>query len=111
MMAEMNKEFYVTNKNATHHEQPKEDVPLTMSDTAFTFSKAVSQGMHLVKIINEGQQNHEVDFIKLNEGKTKDDYIKWFHNRNADPSGVSCGRDIGYCSRCNSMVAETTYNR
>ena len=91
LMAGMNKEFYVTNKNSIYNELPKEDNILTLTDGAFVFLKPLSAGEHLIKVVNMGQQNHEVDFIKLNTRKTKDDYIKWFHNRSENPSGVPVG--------------------
>lgn len=91
LMAGMYKEFYVVNKSSSPNEPPKEDNVLTLTDSTFMFSKPISAGEHLIKVVNKGQQNHEVDFIKLNAGKTKDDYIKWFHNRSDDPSAVPVG--------------------
>jgi hypothetical protein len=96
MMAGMYKEFYVVNKNSTYNIPPKEDNMLILTDTIFTFLKPVTEGEHLIKIINTGHQYHEVDFIKLNAGKTKDDYINWFHNRSNDPSGAPVGGTLDF---------------
>jgi len=81
MMAGMSKEFFVQQKKDEDTTQPPhEDVILTLSDTGFHFSKTISAGKHLIKIVNAGPQYHEVDFIKLDEGKTKSDYVKWYHD-------------------------------
>jgi hypothetical protein len=96
LMAGMRKEFYVVNKSLTYTEPPKEDDVLTLTDTAYTFSKPLTAGEHLIKIINRGHQYHEVDFIKLNPGKTKVDYINWFHDRSKNPSGAPVGGTLDF---------------
>lgn len=96
LMAGMSKEFYVVNIKPTYNEPPKEDDVLILTDTTFTFLKPVTAGEHLIKIINRGHQYHEVDFIRLNPGKTKVDYINWFHNRSKDPSGVPVGGTLDF---------------
>jgi hypothetical protein len=96
LMVGMNKEFYVVNKNSTYNVTPKEDNVLILTDSTYKFLKPVTEGQHLIKINNRGHQYHEVDFIKLNVGKTKDDYIHWFHNRGNEPPGVPVGGTLDF---------------
>jgi hypothetical protein len=49
-------------------------------------------------VINNGEQYHEVDFIKLNEGNTKEDYIKWINSRAGLPPCTAVGGTLDFIS-------------
>jgi len=99
LMAGMSKEFYVIKKeNTVSVKPPKEDLTLILSDTGFSFTRPASYGNNLVKVINNGEQYHEVDFIKLNEGNTKEDYIKWINSRAGLPPCTAVGGTLDFIS-------------
>jgi uncharacterized cupredoxin-like copper-binding protein len=91
LMLGMNKEFFVTETRSESSKKPKEDLVLKLSDTAFTFSKLPLKGNNLIKVINVGTENHEVDFIKLFKEVTSKEYIKWKITRDGDPKGLPVG--------------------
>jgi uncharacterized cupredoxin-like copper-binding protein len=91
LMLGMNKEFFVTETSYDRSKKPKEDLVLELSDTAFTFSKLPSKGNNLIKVINVGAENHEVDFIKLFKGVTSKEYIDWKITKEGDPKGLPVG--------------------
>jgi uncharacterized cupredoxin-like copper-binding protein len=50
--------------------EPAADVQVDLTDYAFTFSKDVAAGPHTLKIVNAGQQPHELFIAKLDSGAT-----------------------------------------
>jgi hypothetical protein len=94
LMLGMNKDFFVTETSSESSKKPKEDLVLELSDTAFTFSKLPLKGNNLIKVINVGAENHEVDFIKLFKGVTSKEYIQWKITRDGDPKGLPVGGSL-----------------
>lgn len=91
LMLGMNKEFLVKETSYESSKKPKEDLVLKLSDTAFTFSKLPLKGDNLIKVINVGAENHEVDFIKLFKDRTSKEYINWKITGEGDPIGLPVG--------------------
>ena len=56
---------------------PATDITLTLTDYAFTFSKPLTPGKHVVNVVNAASQPHEAVFIKLAPGKTMKDMEKF----------------------------------
>ena len=57
---------------------PVADIVLSMADYSFTVkSGTLSAGKHVVQVLNEGPQGHEVEIIKLAPGKTMKDLAAW----------------------------------
>lgn len=56
---------------------PPGDLTLTLVDWAFSFSTPPTAGSHVIHVMNDAQQDHEVAFIKLNPGMTVDDVMAW----------------------------------
>jgi uncharacterized cupredoxin-like copper-binding protein len=107
LMLGMNKEFFVTETSYDRSKKPKEDLVLELSDTAFTFSKLPSKGNNLIKVINAGAENHEVDFIKLFKGVTSKEYIKWKITRDGDPKGLPVGGSLDINPGCEIWLPMT----
>ena len=57
---------------------PVADVVLSMADYSFTVkSGTLSAGKHVVQVLNDGPQGHEVEIVKLAPGKTMKDLAAW----------------------------------
>jgi hypothetical protein len=62
---------------ATTAATPVPTVHLVMKDYGFTFSKPLTAGKHVIHVMNEGPQDHEVIFVKLMPGKSVHDFGVW----------------------------------
>ena len=67
--------------------EPAADVVMTLKDYDFTFSKPLVPGKQTIRVDNAGPQPHEVALIRLNPGKTPEDFAKWAMR----PSGAAPG--------------------
>lgn len=56
---------------------PASDLSLTLSNYKFTFSKPVTAGKHVIRIINDGSQPHEAELFHLAPGKKGEDIAHW----------------------------------
>ncbi len=56
---------------------PTATVTVAMTDYAWDVAPAFTAGKQVVKLVNNAEQSHEMFVIKLAEGKTVDDLMKW----------------------------------
>ena len=59
---------------ATPAAEPTADVTVTLSDYAFATEGPLTAGAHTFKVLNKGPQPHEVEIVRLAEGKTMKDF-------------------------------------
>jgi uncharacterized cupredoxin-like copper-binding protein len=57
--------------------EPAADVQVDLTDYAFTFSKDITAGRHTLKIVNAGQQPHELFIAKLDSGVTAQQLVQF----------------------------------
>ncbi|MCC6316360.1 MAG: hypothetical protein IT361_01620 [Gemmatimonadaceae bacterium] len=55
---------------------PTEDVKVVMTDYAWAVTPALSAGRHVLRFDNAAAQSHEVLIVRLDAGKTVDDFAK-----------------------------------
>jgi len=67
------------------------DIELTLSDYAFKTSTPITPGPHVIRVVNIAEQPHEVTLVKLEPGKTVQDFVKWA----AKPQGPAPGAWFG----------------
>ena len=53
------------------------DITVKLVDYDFQLSSPLTVGRHVIKVENAGPQAHELVFVKLEPGKTAEDFIKW----------------------------------
>lgn len=56
---------------------PASDLSLTLSNYKFSFSKPVTAGRHVIRIVNDGSQPHEAELFHLAPGKKGEDIAHW----------------------------------
>ena len=66
--------------SAVRRAMPAAHMTLTLTDYAFTFSRPVSAGRRIIRVINHGTQPHEAVFVRLGPGKTGEDVARWVDN-------------------------------
>ncbi len=62
---------------------PAADVTMKLADYSFTPTPPLTAGHHVIRIENDGTQWHEFVFVKLEAGKTPQDFASWI----AKPEG------------------------
>ena len=70
----------------------KGDVKVTLSDYDYALSASPVVGIQTWRIENAGPQSHEITLVKLNQGKTALDVVKWMED---GQSGEAPGRMVG----------------
>ena len=63
------------------------DVEIKLTDYAFGLSKPLTAGQHVVRVVNDGQQSHEVMVIRLAPGKTAAQVAAWVEKMEGPPPG------------------------
>ncbi len=62
---------------------PTPDITIKLSDYSYAVADTLPAGHHVIRYENDGPQIHEAVLIKLDAGKTAEDFLKW----GAKPSG------------------------
>lgn len=70
---------------------PTPDLTITMSDYAFTSSAPITAGQHVIRLENTGEQPHELIVIRLEPGKTIQEFAAWVRNRQGEAPGAPVG--------------------
>jgi hypothetical protein len=63
------------------------DVEIKLTDYAFGVSKPLTAGAHVIRVVNDGQQTHEVMVIRLAPGKTVAQVGAWVEKMDGPPPG------------------------
>ncbi len=64
---------------------PREDVIVRMLDFQFVLSGPIKRGEQTIRYETVGPSMHEVDIVRLAEGRSVDDVRNWFRNQERDP--------------------------
>ena len=87
----MIREITVVPVDAAAGPGPAADARLVLQDYTFTLSPALAAGRRTVKVENGGPQLHEVEFVRLQPGKTAADVLAWFKSKAGPPPGEPFG--------------------
>jgi hypothetical protein len=74
---------------------PTADVSVTLSDYTFAMTPALSAGKHVLHITNTAKQPHEIFLLRLDAGKTLQDFVKWGTDFQGPPPGTPMGGTAG----------------
>jgi hypothetical protein len=91
MMKGMIKGLTVAPSTTPSAPAPTSDITVTEVDFAFAPSAPFTAGHHVVKVVNNGTQPHEMVVIQLAPGKTMDDLAKWGQTYAGPPPGSTLG--------------------
>lgn len=70
---------------------PPADVAITLQDYGFATSRPLSAGAHVVDVSNSATQAHEVEFVRLDPGKSVSDMLAWLQKMQGPPPGTAIG--------------------
>lgn len=63
------------------------DIEMDLTDYAFGLSTPLTAGTHVVRVVNNSQQTHEVQVVRLAPGKTAADVAAWIGKQQGPPPG------------------------
>ena len=83
----------VSRASATPAPEPKADLVLRAREYHLQFSKPPARGRHIVRFVNVGKQDHDVQIVRLRDGETMSQILKWASGTMAGspPVGVIVG--------------------
>jgi hypothetical protein len=82
---------------------PTPDITVRMTDYAYEIPDTITAGHHVIRVENVGPQLHEMAFVKLEPGKTVQDFISWA----LKPAGPPPGSPVNGVSLMTMGVANT----
>lgn len=68
-------------------DEPTADITLTLKDYGFDTAPAITAGRHTIRIDNAGPQEHELVLVRLQPGKTVQDFLNWTNAMQGPPPG------------------------
>jgi uncharacterized cupredoxin-like copper-binding protein len=83
----MSRPMVVTGDAVAAAPLPAADVELKLTDYAFGISAPLTAGKHVIHVVNDAQQTHEVQVVRLAPGKTGADVAAWVDNMKGPPPG------------------------
>jgi hypothetical protein len=91
VMKGMMRPLTVTPASGTAGSEPKADITMKLVDFDFQPSQPLTPGRHTIRVENAGSQPHEVAFVRMNPGKTPQDFANW----GMKPVGPAPGSTMG----------------
>ncbi len=76
---------------ATSTTPPSADIDLTLTDFAFGVDKPITAGPHVIRVQNLAEQSHELVLVKLEPGKTVQEFATWMQMQQGPPPGAVIG--------------------
>jgi hypothetical protein len=95
VMKGMIKPLTVTAPVSASAAAPASDVTVQMTDYDWSLSAPLTAGRHVLRLENLAQQSHEMFIVRLDEGKTKEDFMKWGMSFAGPPPGKAMGGTSG----------------
>lgn len=71
--------------------EPTADVVVHMQEYGYRLSSPIVAGEHRLRVENDGSQPHELELVRLADGKSVVDLEKWIDNQQGPPPGEPLG--------------------
>ena len=91
IMKGMSRALVVTPSTATAAALPEADFTVTLSDYAFAIPDSIGAGKHMMRVENAAEQPHEILIVKLNDGASPADLVKWVEKMEGPPPAAPFG--------------------
>lgn len=70
---------------------PTADIHMTLTDFAFNVDRPVTAGPHVIRVQNIADQVHELVLVRLEPGKTVQEFAEWIEKQKGPPPGSVIG--------------------
>ncbi len=71
--------------------EPRADMVVHMNEYGYELSSPITAGVHRLRVENDGAQPHELELVRLADGKTVVDLEKWVDSQQGPPPGEPLG--------------------
>jgi hypothetical protein len=72
-------------------EEPKAELTVAMKDFLYDFPETLPAGHRIIKVVNNGPEAHELNLLRLEEGKTLDDVNQYLATPDGPPPFAPVG--------------------
>ncbi|HET7552990.1 MAG TPA: hypothetical protein VFK04_16975 [Gemmatimonadaceae bacterium] len=72
-------------------QEPAADVVVHMKEYGYQLSTPITAGAHRLRVENDGSQPHELELVRLADGKSLVDFEKWVDSQQGPPPGEPLG--------------------
>ena len=83
---------------------PNADVTITLADYNFTIKGPLTAGKHTIRVDNAGPQLHEIEIIRLADGKTMKDLGAWMKTMQGPPPANAIGGVVALVPKTGGFV-------
>jgi hypothetical protein len=81
------------------------DITVDLADYAFTLSRPLTRGHHVLRVRNTAAQSHEMFVARLMPGKTAQDAMAWLESQKGPPPMVPLGGTVGLAHGVSNDIA------
>jgi uncharacterized cupredoxin-like copper-binding protein len=107
IMKGMARPLTVVANTATAPSLPAADVVMTLNDYSFETSAPITAGARTIRVENAAAQAHEVLIVKLEEGRSAPDFVKFVTKPEGTPPGRVIGGTTGIASGTMNQITLT----
>lgn len=72
-------------------EAPTTELTATLQDFTINMPDTIAAGLSTIRIVNNGPEPHELNFLRLEDGRTMDDLVAWLTERSGPPPFAPVG--------------------
>jgi uncharacterized cupredoxin-like copper-binding protein len=87
----MIKSLMIQPDSSTQAQEPTADLTVTMKDFLFDLPESLPAGSRTIKVVNNGPEAHELNLLRLEEGKTLEDVNQYLAAPDGPPPFVPVG--------------------
>jgi hypothetical protein len=91
-------QFEVTATHPVSYVLPRSSVTIHLRDYRIDLSRPLTRGTYTFQVINDGPQEHDVQILKLNGGRSAEQALDWFEKPNgpvSNPPAKAMGGMVG----------------
>jgi hypothetical protein len=81
------------------------DITVDLADYAFTLSRPLTRGHHVIRVRNTAAQSHEMFVARLAPGKTPQDAMAWLESQKGPPPMIPLGGTVGLAHGVTNDIA------
>jgi uncharacterized cupredoxin-like copper-binding protein len=88
LMKGMVRELKVGDATGPARALPPAEIMMTLDDYSFTTDKPITAGRHTIRVVNNAAQSHEMVIVKLQPGKSAEDFARFAEKPAGPPPGA-----------------------
>lgn len=83
---------------------PEADLTMTLDDYSYTLDRPITAGRHTIRVENVAAQSHEVLIVRLEPGRTAEEFLGWVMTREGPMPGKPLGGVTGIAQGRSNLI-------